>query len=40
MEAYEVIGYAFYLSAAEIHRILAAMNKSVKNSHNSSPEKQ
>jgi hypothetical protein len=36
MEAYEAVGYAFYLSAAEIRRILATMNKSVQNAHNPS----
>ena len=35
MDAYEVVGYHFYLSAAEIRRILASMNKSVQNAHNS-----
>ncbi len=36
MEAYEAVGYVFYLSAAEIRRILASMNKSVQNAHNPS----
>lgn len=36
MEAYEAVGYHFYLSAAEIRRILASMNKSAQNAHNSS----
>ena len=36
MDAYEAIGYRFYLSAAEIRRILATMNRSVQNAHNSS----
>ena len=36
MDAYEAVGYAFYLSAAEIRRILAAKNKSVQNAHNCS----
>ena len=36
MDAYEAVGYRFYLSAAEIRRILAAMNRSVQNAHNSS----
>lgn len=36
MEAYEAVGYVFYLSAAEIRRILTTMNKSVQNAHNSS----
>ena len=40
MQAYEAIGYVFYLSAAEIRRILATMNKSVQNAHNSIAEKQ
>ena len=34
METYEAVGYVFYLSAAEIRRILATMNKSVQNAHN------
>lgn len=34
MEAYEAVGYRFYISAAEIRRILASMNKSVQNAHN------
>lgn len=33
MDAYEVIGYHFYLSAVEIRRILATMSKSVQNEH-------
>ena len=36
MEAYEAVGYVFYISAAEIRRILATMNKSVQNAHNPS----
>ena len=36
MEAYEAVGYVFYLSAAEIRRILATKSKSVQNAHNSS----
>ena len=35
MEAYEAVGYCFYVSACEIRRILASMNKSVQNAHNS-----
>lgn len=35
MDAYELVGYHFYLSASEIRRILATMNKSVQNAHNS-----
>jgi len=38
MDAYELVGYHFYLSAMEIRRILATMNKSVQNEHN--PSKQ
>ena len=34
MEAYEAVGYQFYLSAAEIRRILATMNRSAQNAHN------
>ena len=34
MDAYEVVGYHFYISSAEIRRILATMNKSVQNAHN------
>ena len=33
MDAYEVVGWHFYLSAMEIRRILATMNKSVQNEH-------
>ena len=36
MEAYEAVGYQFYLSAAEIRRILATMNRSAQNAHNHS----
>ena len=39
MEAYEAIGYVFYISAAEVRRILATMNRSVQNAHNLSPKK-
>lgn len=40
MEAYEAIGYVFYISAAEVRRILATMNRSAQNAHNPSKEKQ
>ena len=33
MDAYEIVGYHFYLSACEIRRIMAAVNKSVQNAH-------
>ena len=36
MEAYEAVGYQFYISACEIRRILASMNRSVQNAHNGS----
>ena len=36
MEAYEAVGYVFYEQADTIRKILASMNKSGKNSHNSS----
>ena len=36
MEAYEAVGYRFYLSACEIRRKLASINKSAQNEHNSS----
>ena len=40
MEAYEAVGYCFYVSACEIRRILASMNKSAQNAHNHSDGKQ
>lgn len=40
MDAYEVVGYHFYLSAVEIRRILATINKSVQNEHNRFAKKQ
>ena len=40
MEAYEAVGYQFYLSACEIRRILASMNKSAQKAHNSPTQKQ
>ena len=39
MEAYEAVGYCFYVSACEIRRILASMNKSAQNAHNHSDGK-
>lgn len=33
MDAYEVVGYQFYVSAVEIRRIIASMNKSAQNEH-------
>ena len=36
MEAYEAVGYVFYEQADAIRKILAAINKSGKNSHNPS----
>ena len=33
MEAYEAVGYYFYLSADEIRRIMRTINKSGKNAH-------
>lgn len=38
MEAYEAVGYEFYVSACEIRRIIAAMNKSAQNAHNGTPK--
>lgn len=35
MDAYEAVGYHFYLSSMEIRRILASLNKSVQNEHKS-----
>ena len=33
MDAYEVVGYEFYLSAHQISLLIAGMNKSVGNRH-------
>ena len=33
MDAYEAVGYVFYLSEYEIRRILRTMNKSGQNAH-------